>query len=90
MRRQTVVRLSQTFALLFVASGFSDTLWFGEDHYTPAFTWLVRPRWSLTSPGGEGANKLVVMEVRDDLPDSPHAASIPPNTAATADNEATH
>jgi hypothetical protein len=63
-------------------SGFSDTLWFGEDHYTPCFHLAGLPVVVAYKSVSAGSGKLVDLEVRDDLPDvklSPAApkASLP-------------
>ncbi len=49
-------------------SGFSDTLWFGEDHYTPCFHLAGLPALVAYRASGAGTEKLLALEVRDDLP----------------------
>jgi len=49
-------------------SGFSDTLWFGEDHYTPCFHLAGLPAVVAYKPDGTAPGKFVELEVRDDLP----------------------
>ena len=63
-------------------SGFSDTLWFGEDHYTPCFHLAERPAFVAWKTDA-GTNALRVLEVRDDLPQL-ELASASANTSATA------
>ena len=51
-------------------SGFSDTLWVGEDHYTTCFHLAGLPAlvaYKVTEPG---VARLLALEVRDDLPQS--------------------
>jgi hypothetical protein len=50
-------------------SGFSDTLWVGEDHYTPCFHLAGLPAVVAYKADGTGTEKLLVLEVRDDLPE---------------------
>ena len=49
-------------------SGFSDTLWFGEDHYTPCFHLAGLPAVVAYKSDGATPAKLMALEVRDDLP----------------------
>jgi tetratricopeptide (TPR) repeat protein len=49
-------------------SGFSDTLWFGEDHYTPCFHLAGLQAVVAYKPDGTAPGKLVELEVRDELP----------------------
>jgi len=59
-------------------SGFSDTLWVGEDHYTPCFHLAGLPGIVAYKSEG-GVSKLMELEVRDDLPQTdPSAAAAPP------------
>jgi hypothetical protein len=51
-------------------SGFSDTLWVGEDHYTPCFHLAGLPAVVAYKTDGAGTETLRVLEVRDDLPES--------------------
>ncbi len=57
-------------------SGFSDTLWAGEDHYTPCFHLAGLPALVAYKPDA-GSARLLVLEVRDDLPESVLAAAAP-------------
>jgi tetratricopeptide (TPR) repeat protein len=50
-------------------SGFSDTLWVGEDHYTPCFHLAGSSAVVAYKADGAVAEKLLVLEVRDDLPE---------------------
>jgi hypothetical protein len=50
-------------------SGFSDTLWVGEDHYTPCSHLGGLPAVIGYEASGDGPAKLRVLEVRDDLPE---------------------
>jgi Tfp pilus assembly protein PilF len=50
-------------------SGFADTLWVGEDHYTPCFHLAGLPAVAAYKASGDGTAKLLVFEVRDDLPE---------------------
>jgi hypothetical protein len=50
-------------------SGFSDSLWVGEDHYTPCFHLGGLPAVVAYKAAGTGAEKLLALEVRDDLPE---------------------
>ncbi len=64
-------------------SGFADTLWVGEDHYTPCFHLAGLPALVAYKPSPDGLAKLLVFEVRDDLPPSdPAPTSNPPDAAA--------
>ena len=65
-------------------SGFSDTLWFGKDHYTPCFHIAGLPALVAYKADGSAPGNLLVLEVRDDLPDS-HPADITRSVAKTAD-----
>ncbi len=49
-------------------SGFSDTLWVGEDHYTPCFHLAGLPAVVAYKPDLTGTGKMFVFEVRDNLP----------------------
>jgi hypothetical protein len=49
-------------------SGFADTLWVGEDHYTPCYHLAGLPAVVAYKPSADGLAKLLVFEVRDDLP----------------------
>lgn len=52
-----------------IESGFSDTLWFGEDHYTNCYHLGGLPALvAYKADGTEAGGKLMVFEVRDDLP----------------------
>ena len=50
-------------------SGFSDTLWVGEDHYTTCFHLAGLPALAAYKADGAGVQKIVALEVRDDLPE---------------------
>jgi tetratricopeptide (TPR) repeat protein len=50
-------------------SGFSDTLWVGEDHYTPCFHLAGSAAVVAYKADGAVAEKLLALEVRDDLPE---------------------
>jgi len=67
-------------------SGFADTLWVGEDHYTPCFHLAGLPALVAYKPSPDGLAKLLVFEVHDDLPPSdlpaPALAPKPPDAAA--------
>ncbi|HSY37384.1 MAG TPA: hypothetical protein VK814_16650 [Acidobacteriaceae bacterium] len=60
-------------------NGFADTLWVGEDHYTPCFHLAGLPAVVAYKTSEDGIAKLVVFEVRDDLPNPnlPPSASLP-------------
>lgn len=62
-------------------SGFSDTLWFGEDHYTPCFHIAGLPAVVAYKAAGTGADRLLELEVRDDLP----GVDLPVPAAKTAE-----
>ena len=49
-------------------SGFSDTLWVGEDHYTTCFHLAGLPAVLAYKAEGPTGGTLMVLEVRDDLP----------------------
>jgi hypothetical protein len=49
-------------------NGFADTLWFGEDHYTPCFHLAGLPTVIAYQPSPEGPAHLLVFEVRDNPP----------------------
>jgi hypothetical protein len=51
-----------------IENGFADTLWVGEDHYTPCYHLAGLPAVVAYKPSADGAAKLLVFEVRDDLP----------------------
>jgi hypothetical protein len=50
-------------------SGFSDTLWVGADHYTTCFHLAGLPAVVAYKVDGAGVEKLMALEVRDDLPE---------------------
>jgi hypothetical protein len=56
------------FATGSLENGFADTLWVGEDHYTPCFHLTGLPAVVAYKPSADGTAKLLVFEVRDDLP----------------------
>jgi hypothetical protein len=65
-------------------SGFADTLWVGEDHYTPCYHLAGLPALVAYKPSPDGLARLLVFEVRDDLPPSDLPAPAPkPADAAT-------
>jgi hypothetical protein len=49
-------------------NGFADTLWFGQDHFTPCYHLSGLPTVIAYQPSLEGPAHLRVFEVRDDLP----------------------
>jgi len=65
-------------------NGFADTLWVGEDHYTPCFHLAGLPAVVAYKPSADTTANLLVFEVRDDLPalnlaaPAPNAAPAPP------------
>jgi tetratricopeptide (TPR) repeat protein len=59
-------------------NGFADTLWFGEDHYTPCFHLGGLPALAAYKPSPDGTNRLLVFEVRDALPDANLPAAAAP------------
>jgi tetratricopeptide (TPR) repeat protein len=63
-------------------SGFSDTLWEGEDHYTPCFHVAGLPGVVAYQAGADGTHRLVELEVRDDLPALNAAAMEPAGAGA--------
>ncbi len=65
-------------------NGFADTLWFGEDHYTPCFHLSGLPALAAYKTTGDGTNTLLVFEVRDNLPDANVPASTPPASTPPA------
>jgi len=58
-------------------SGFADTLWVGEDHYTPCFHLAGLPAVVAYKPSPGEPSKLLVFEVQDDLPALDLAAPAP-------------
>jgi hypothetical protein len=58
-------------------SGFADTLWVGEDHYTPCYHLAGLPAVVAYKPSADGTAKLLVFEVRDDFPTSNPPAPTP-------------
>jgi tetratricopeptide (TPR) repeat protein len=48
-------------------SGFSDTLWVGEDHYTTCFHLAGLPALVAYKADAAGVEKLTALEVRDDM-----------------------
>jgi tetratricopeptide (TPR) repeat protein len=67
-------------------NGFADTLWVGEDHYTPCFHLAGLPAVVAYRPSDDGIAKLLVFEVRDDLPNP----NLPPSTPAAATTPPPH
>ena len=61
-------------------SGFSDTLWMGEDHYTTCFHLAGLLALVAYKPQGQPPGTLLVLEVRDDLPQM----KLPTSAASTA------
>jgi len=62
--------------------GFADTLWVGEDHYTPCFHLGGLPAVVAYQPSTDGTPRLLVFEVRDDLP-AFNLPALPAPVAAT-------
>jgi len=50
--------------------GFSDTLWWGEDHFSPCHHLAGHPAVLGYKPQGTEGGQLVDLEVRDDLPNT--------------------
>jgi tetratricopeptide (TPR) repeat protein len=65
-------------------SGFADTLWVGEDHYTSCYHLAGLPAVVAYTPSPSGPARLMVFEVRDDFP-----TSAPPALAPKAADAAT-
>lgn len=63
-------------------SGFSDTLWVGEDHYTPCFHIAGLPAVVAYKTAEAGVERLMELEVRDDLPQLDLATSTPKTAEA--------
>ncbi len=63
-------------------SGFSDTLWVGEDHYTPCFHLAGLPAVVGYKATETGVVRLLELEVRDDLPELNLATSTPKTAEA--------
>jgi hypothetical protein len=53
-----------------LAIGFSDTLWWGEDHFSSCHHLIGRPAVLVYKPQGPKGSEVVELEVRDDLPDA--------------------
>ena len=66
--------------------GFSDTLWYGEDHFSVCHHLAGLPVVLAYKPQGTAGGELVDLEVRDDLPASPAVAPVSgtPQTAAAS------
>ncbi|HXZ29459.1 MAG TPA: hypothetical protein VEG08_15800, partial [Terriglobales bacterium] len=65
-------------------TGFSDTLWYGADHFSPCrhvqgLRAIVRYR---PSSGGD-AGEIAALELRVDLPEPPAPPTTPPATPPT-------
>jgi tetratricopeptide (TPR) repeat protein len=54
--------------------GFSDTLWWGEDHFSACHHLARHPAVLVYKAKGVQGPELVELEVRDDLPDTPSPA----------------
>jgi len=65
-------------------NGFADTLWVGEDHYTPCFHLGGLPAVVAYKPSPGDTPRLMVLEVRDDLPALNLPTPAPPTPAPTA------
>jgi hypothetical protein len=52
-----------------VRIGFSDTLWWGEDHFSSCYHLAGHPGVVIYKPQGPQGAELVDLQVRDDLPD---------------------
>jgi hypothetical protein len=50
--------------------GFSDTLWWGEDHFSSCYHLAGHAAVLAYKPQGPQGPELVDLEVRDDLPDT--------------------
>ena len=57
-------------------SGFSDTLWFGRDHFTPCYHLAGLPAVVAYTSDGTGSDKLVALEIRDYLPELSLSTSV--------------
>ena len=64
-------------------SGFADTLWVGEDHYTPCFHLTGLPAVVAYKPSAGETSQLLVFEVRDDLP-APNLSAPAPRASEAA------
>ena len=70
-----------------VRVGFTDTLWFGEDHFSSCHHLAGQGPDAMYKPGGQNSGTLVELEVRDRFPDTDTKLSLP-NTAAGASKPA--
>jgi Tfp pilus assembly protein PilF len=66
-------------------SGFADTLWVGEDHYTPCHHLEGLPAVVAYKAASDGTKRLLVLEIRDNLPT---AVAVATPTAAAKDESA--
>lgn len=65
--------------------GFSDTLWWGEDHFSPCHHLAGHPALLVYAPGAGGnPGTLVDMEIRDALPGAPAAEGASQSKAVSA------
>lgn len=53
-----------------VRTGFTDTLWFGEDHFSSCHHLAGQPALAMYKPEGNAGGTLVELEVRDRFPDA--------------------
>lgn len=63
--------------------GFSDTLWWGEDHYNRCYHLSGHPGVVAFKPQGASGGQLLDLEVRDDFPGKPEP-QIPENAESKA------
>lgn len=69
--------------------GFSDSFWWGEDHFTTCHHLDGHPAIAAYKAGPSGNLELVEVEVRDDLPQvAPFIAAAAPTTTVTGDQGA--
>ena len=66
--------------------GFTDTLWFGEDHFSSCHHLAGQSAVAMYKPEGPNAGTLLELEVRDNFPDNDHAPEHKaPSKETTAD-----
>ena len=67
-----------------VRVGFTDTLWFGEDHFSSCHHLTGRSVVAFYKPDGDNRGTLLELEIRDDFPSTVHPSGARASSVSSA------